>query len=74
MFFGHIPQEWLNRDKYLINMLLVACKKSITKKWLSQENPTLKIWMDITMDIYKMEKLTAFVNHKLEKFTSYWEI
>ena len=72
MFFGHIPQEWPNRDKYLI-ILLVACKKSITRKWLSRESPTLKIWMDITMDIYKMEKITAFVNHRLEKCISYWE-
>ncbi len=51
----------------------MACKKSITRKWLSQESPTLNIWMDITTDISEMEKTTAFVNHKLEKFTSYWE-
>lgn len=25
------------------------------------------------MDMYKMEKTTAFVHHKLEKFTSCWE-
>jgi len=73
MFFGHIPEEWPKRDKHLINILLVACKKSITRKWLSQESPTLNTWMDITMDIYKMEKITAFVNHKMENFASYWE-
>lgn len=73
MFFGHVPQEWPKRDKHLVNILLVACKKGITRKWLSPESPTINIWMDITMDIYKMEKIIAFVNHKLDKFTSYWE-
>ena len=29
--------------------------------------------MDITMDIYKMEKITAYVNHKLELFVSRWD-
>ncbi len=30
-------------------------------------------WMDITMDMYKMEKITAFIKHKLEQFTSHLE-
>ena len=61
---------WMKKDKYLLNILLVAAKKALTRKWLSQESPTLNGWMDITMDIYKMEKITAFVNHKSEQFTS----
>lgn len=73
LFFGLIPDEWPKRDKYLINVLLTASKKSITRKWLSQESPTLNIWIDVTMDIYKMERITAFVNHNLEKFALYWE-
>lgn len=73
IFFGYIPQEWWKGDKYLMNILLVAGKKTLTRKWLSQESPTLNAWMDITMDIYKMEKITASVNHKLEQFASHWE-
>ena len=73
LFFGLMPQEWLKRDKYLLNILLVAGKKALTRKWLSQESPTLNTWMDITMDIYKMEKITAYVNHKLELFVSRWD-
>uniref|UniRef100_A0A3Q2X1G0 Reverse transcriptase zinc-binding domain-containing protein n=1 Tax=Haplochromis burtoni TaxID=8153 RepID=A0A3Q2X1G0_HAPBU len=73
MFFGYIPQEWPKYDKHLVNILLVACKKSITRKWLSPESPNISTWMEITMEIYNMEKITASVNHKLEKFTSYWE-
>ncbi len=43
-----------------MNILLVAVKKSFTKKWLSPESPTLNAWMDITKEIYKMEQITAF--------------
>lgn len=72
LYFGYIFWEWLKSDKYLLNILLVAVKKTLTRIWLSQESPTLNTWMDITMDIYRMERITAFVNHKLEKFALYW--
>lgn len=39
-----------------MNILLVAAKKVLSRKWLSQETPTLNGWMDVTMDIYKMKK------------------
>lgn len=51
----------------------MAVKKSFKKKWLSQESPTLNAWMEITMDIYKMEQITAFVNHKMKQFALYWD-
>ena len=73
LLFGLMPQEWLKRDKYLLNILLVAGKKALTRKWLSQEGPTLNTWMDITVDIYKMERITAYVNHKMELFVSRWD-
>ena len=56
-----------------MSVLLVASKKSITRKWLKQECPSLTEWMDITMDIYNMEMMTALVNRTVEKFVSYWE-
>ncbi len=56
-----------------MNILLVAIKKSFTKKWLSPESPTLNAWMDITKEIYKMEQITAFVYHKMEHFALHWE-
>lgn len=34
IFFGLIPEEWLNRD--WINILLVAGKKALTRTWISQ--------------------------------------
>jgi len=56
-----------------MNILLVAVKKSFTKKWLSHESPTLKAWMEITMDIYKLEKIKAMLNLKLEQFVLCWK-
>lgn len=58
---------------YLTNILLVAAKKTLTRKWLSQECPALNICMEITMDMYKMEKVPAFLNQKLEQCTPRWE-
>lgn len=64
LLFGLILEKWPRRDKYLFNILAVAAKKALTRKWLSSESPTLNMWMDITMDIYKIERLTAEVNYK----------
>lgn len=41
-----------------------AAKKALTEKWLSSESPTLMMWMDIKIGIYRMERLTAVVNLK----------
>lgn len=63
-------RKWSKRDKYLTDILLVAAEKALTRKWLSSECPTQMMWMDITMDIYKKEKLTAHVNFKKDLFAS----
>lgn len=55
----------LRKDKYSLNILLVAAEKALTRKWLSKHSPTLNGWMDISMDIYNMGKITASVNHTL---------
>lgn len=59
-----------------MNILFVAAKKALTREWLSQESPTLHGRMDVTMDIYKMENITAIVIllmlQQLEQFTSCW--
>lgn len=51
-------------DKDLKSVLLVACKKRNTRKRSSQEAPTLDIWMDVTMDSYKMEKIMRLLRLK----------
>jgi len=48
-------------NKYLMGVLLAASKKAITRKWLKQERPTLDDWIDVTIEIYMMEKITFFL-------------
>lgn len=59
-----------------MNISLVAGKKKkkpLTRKWLSREVQTLNEWMEITMDIYRMEIIPACVNHKLKHSGECWE-
>lgn len=72
LYLGCVPQDWLKVDKYLMNILLVASKKAITRKWLQPESPTLGMWRDIVVEIYKMEQITAYVNQKMELFLERW--
>jgi len=44
---------------------------TLTRKWLSEESPILHTWMDIEMDIYNMEKITASVT---TNWNSFWQI
>lgn len=73
VYFGCFPQEWRRIDRFLLSTLLIASKKSITKRWLSQDTPTLSEWWNITLDIYKMEQMTAYVNQKQDQFQACWE-
>ena len=45
-------------DRYLVNILLIAGKKAITRKWGRADLPTQENWMEIIEEIYVMEKLT----------------
>jgi len=59
--------EWRNKDKYLLRILLVACKKSITKKWLKRETPSVDVW------IYVMERITFNLRTQKEVFFENWK-
>lgn len=67
-----IPTDWTKNDKCLLGMLLVAGKKVLPKKWISQDIPTLSGWQKVVIDIYKMEEMTAFVNQKQDWFAKCW--
>lgn len=47
-------------DKYLLGVLLAESEKALTKRWLTQDPPTLNSWIDVTLEIYKMEKINFF--------------
>lgn len=56
-----------------ISILLVASKKAVTRKQLSQESSTLNTWTEIMMDIYQKKNVTASAYQKLEQCVLYWE-
>ena len=72
MYLGCVPKNWLKVDKYLFNILMVASKKAITRNWLQPHSPTIIMWRDIVVEIYKMEGLTAHVNQNNDVFLDRW--
>ena len=75
MYLSYNPPELSAIDKYFTNMgaLLAAGKKAITKRWMLQTGPTIDNWIDVTIEIYTMEKVTFSLNLKLDVFMTHWE-
>lgn len=59
--------NWNLSDKKLLAMLL-ASKKTITRKWLRTEAPTIAEWIDIVQNIYILEKLSFLLKDKETPF------
>ena len=59
-------------NEYLFHILLLACKKNITKHWLLIDPLKLEDWAGIVNDIYIMEKITFSLRLQMEKFTRLW--
>lgn len=56
---GAVQEEGMSKKIiYLLHILLIAAKKSITLSWLKVDPPTYKTWIDIVKKIYIMEKIT----------------
>ncbi|KAA0701446.1 hypothetical protein E1301_Tti024034 [Triplophysa tibetana] len=59
VYLGNVDvNNWRNKDKRLLWILLAASKKTITRKWLKPNLPTIDEWINIIQDIYKTEKLS----------------
>lgn len=61
-------------NKYMYNILILASKKAITRRWLTKDSPTVEDWIKVVQDIFIMEKLTFILRLEQDKFESYWEI
>ena len=73
LYLGYLPSEDVAAaDRYLVRILLIAAKKAITRKWLQEEPPTLKNWLEITEEIYVMERLTYLLRLRMGIFQKKW--
>ena len=57
---------------YLLQILLVAAKKTITIKWLKKEPPNQAEWLTTIRNIYTMEKMTYSLRLQRELFIERW--
>ncbi|KAA0717294.1 hypothetical protein E1301_Tti012252 [Triplophysa tibetana] len=64
--------NWRNKDKSLLWILLAAGKKTITRKWLKPDLPTIDEWINIIQDIYKTEKLSFTIRSQRDMFYTIW--
>ncbi len=63
----------IKKDQYLCKILLLACKKTITKNWYKTESPSLNQWMDKVKEICAMEKMTFCLRSRGVTFSRKWE-
>ena len=73
MYLGNIMCEtWNVKDKKLLAILLAASKKSVMRKWLKAESPTIDEWIEVVYDIYVMEKISFSLRVEKEQFYKIW--
>lgn len=72
LYLGHAPFLQCRREVKLLQILLVASKKAVTRRWLSPTPPNLNDWIGIILEIYRMEKLTYQIRLKKDKFYQIW--
>ena len=61
------------KDSYLFSILMVAAKKTITRKWGSEEAPTEDQWVTTVGELEVLERLTHRIRLKASQMDSKWE-
>ena len=72
LYLGQTQLMIQGKDVKLVQALLAASKKAITRRWLNPSPPTLKEWFEIIFEMYKMEKLTYCLRIQKVKFDQIW--
>lgn len=58
---------------YLLRVLLLIAKKTITASWLKPQPPNIKQWRDRVKQVTIMERTTARLQMKLDTYEKRWE-
>ena len=73
LYLGIILGNVLKDDKYILKIILVACKKAITRKWYKADPPTQEDWRKIMDEIHTMEQLTHKIRTQEDQCRRKWE-
>lgn len=60
-------------DKHIYRIMMIASKKALTRKWMSNVVPKVDDWVEVMHNIYVMEKLTFAMRLEVDKFKRIWE-
>ncbi len=70
---GIIPDSMTDKNsKYLLRILLLIAKKTITASWLKPQPPSITQWRDRVKNVFVMEKITARLQLKTDLFDKRW--
>ena len=73
LYLGHISLVTLQRDRYLVKVLLTAARKTITRSWYKPDSPKQQQWFDVIQEIRTMERLTCVVRLRLDSYAKRWQ-
>ena len=72
LYLGDLPEEITRNDRYLLNVLIVAAKKAITRKWLQTDPPMVDNWLKVIAEINEIKRLTFLLRLKNDLYISKW--
>ena len=68
MYLGSVTGS----DRYIVKLLMIATKKTISRNWYKTESPTIEQWLGILREIYCMERMTYQLRLKEDVSISKW--
>lgn len=73
LYFGVITGNVMKEDRYILKIMLAACKKAITRKWNKIDPPSQDEWIKIIDEIQTMEQLTYRIRTQEDQYHKKWE-